>query len=177
MNFIPILGTDATSRPTFVELDDYVPISFRSYEQGLGGVRDVRLGGLSPSFLELTLGLDSKTLRGFTLLCFESIHSPPPVCDLVETVGLPILDIDEARFQGRLATQWLDLPTTFSVGFGEDFLEIDLGLVATADRAIVCGPAKFLVSSTSLVGIRVSGLSPEQLTKVQGMVSTQSRDA
>jgi hypothetical protein len=48
---IAISGIDVTVQPVVrVEADDYVPLSFRSYAHGLGGVRDVRLGDLSLNF-------------------------------------------------------------------------------------------------------------------------------
>ena len=161
MNGIQILGIDPTARPSLVELDDYVPLSFRSYAPLLGGVRDVRLGNLSSDFLELTLGLDSNTLRGFTLVCFEAVHEIVPTGPLTEESGLPVLELDEVRFDGPLATQRVDLPVTFSVGFGDDSVEIDFGMLSAADRAFVCGPVRFLVNADSLLGIRVLGLTQE----------------
>jgi len=171
MNAIPISGIDQTARPFFIELDDYVPIAFRSYAPLLGGVRDVRLGNLRTDFLELTLGIDSNTLRGFTLICFEAVHEFGQTGPSQEEPGLPVLELDEARFVGPSATQRIDLPMTFSVGFGDDCIEINFGILSAADRAFVCGPVKFLVNEDSLLGIQVLGLTREQLKKIRNMRS------
>lgn len=173
MSKIQITGIDPTKWSTYIELDGYVPISFRSYEFALGGVRDARILNDGGSFLELKMGLNSTTLRGFTLLSFEKIHEPQTMNNLVEISGLPILAIDETRFEGRESTQYLDLPGTFSVGFGKDFVEIDLGMLSTATRVAVCGPARFFIDAFSLVGIQVSGLSEEEIAGIRVMVVSE----
>jgi hypothetical protein len=111
-------------------------------------------------------------VRGLTLLRFDAVHESLPFGVLPEEVGLPILDLDEALFIGPWATQRLDLPAAFSVGFGGDYVEIDFGMVSAADRALVFGPVKFLVNEDSLAGIRVFGLTREQFVKIQGLRSS-----
>ncbi|MDR6891029.1 MULTISPECIES: hypothetical protein [Variovorax] len=172
MTKLAISGIDITVQPVVrIDVDDYVPLSFRSYAFGLGGVRDVRLGDLSSNFLELKLGLDSNTLRGITLLRFGTTHELLPAFALREEVGLPILNVNEAHFEGPWATQCIDLPMAFSVAVGTDCVEIDFGMLFAADRASVFGPVKFFLNGDSLVGIRVFCLTREQLKKIQEMRS------
>jgi hypothetical protein len=169
---ILISGLDITPRPAFIEIKDYVPLSFRSYESMLGGVRDVRLGGLSSSFLELTLGLESNVLRGFTLLSFDTIHEPKAFDFMVEREGLPVLALNSVVFSGRIGTQYCNLPMLFSVGFGIDFIELRFDeLLNTAERSIACGQVKFYINENSLLGIRVHGLRQEQITSIKSMVA------
>jgi hypothetical protein len=118
------------------------------------------------------LGLDSNTLRGFTLICFKAVHEFGQTGPSPEEPGLPVLELDEVRFVGPLATQRIDLPMTFSVGFGDDCVEINFGMLSAADRAFVCGPVKFLVNKDSLLGIQVLGLTREQLKKIRNMRSS-----
>lgn len=172
---ILISGVDNTPRPAFVEVEEYVPLSFRTYESTLGGVRDVRLGGLSSSFLELTLGIEINVLRGFTLLSFEAIHEPNISDRTIEREGLPILALDNLIFTGRIGTQYCDLPTLFSVGFGSDFIELMFdSQLSAAQQSIVCGNVRFFVGNNSLLGIRIYDLRQEQIAAVKSMATVTS---
>lgn len=169
MEKLLVSGVDSASRSAYVEFDDYIPLKFRSYLPPLGGVRDVRLGNQSTSFLELTLGLETTTIRGFTLLCFDAMHSPVPIPAKYEVRGLPILDIDKELFQGRDATQWVDLQIPFSVGLGSNIIEIDFGSLRIAEQALICGSTKFLMNLNSLVGIQVLNLTEQEMRSARSM--------
>jgi hypothetical protein len=169
---ILISGVDLTPRPAFIEIEDYVLLSFRSYESTLGGVRDVRLGGLPSFFLELTLGLEVTVLRGFTLLSFDAIHEPKAFDSMAEREGLPVLTLNNVVFSGRIGTHYCDLPMLFSVGFGIDFIELRFDeLLNTAERSIACGQVKFYINGNSLLGIRVHGLRQEKITSIKSMMA------
>lgn len=173
---ILISGVDSTPRPTFVEINDYVPLSFRSYKSTLGGVRDVRLGGLSTSFLELTLGLEVNVLRGFTLLSFDAIHEPKTFESMMETEGLPVLMLNDVIFRGKLGMQYCDIPMLFSVGFGVNFVELRFGQLDAVEQSIVCGQVKFLVRENSLLGVRVCGLREEQVRSIKSMAAANGEN-
>jgi hypothetical protein len=148
-----------------VEVDEYVPLRFCSYE-GTLGVRYVRLGNFSGSLLEFLIDPYSMTVRGFTLTCFDAVHQPRAIAVLPRTAGLPIIKLSE-DFYGPIGAQRVDIREAFSVGFGEDFVEINLGKLSEAQRVVVAGTAEFYVGATGLVGIRVVGLAEQQVSMVK----------
>lgn len=169
MNRLFISGVDATSRPSHVRFDEYVPLSFSSYDDLLGGVRDIRLGNQASSFLEISLGLNSKTLRGFTLLFFHAVHLPKAIETLPQFIGLPMVEVDENLFFGRQGAQWMDCLIDFSIGIGNNFIEIDFGLLYLSDQMTVSGRVEFFLSSGCLAGIRLRECSEVELDIIREM--------
>ena len=80
--------------------------------------------------------------------------------------GLPIVKFSEG-FNGPIDAQRVDVREAFSVGFGEDFVEIDLGNLAEAQRVVVAGTAEFYVGAVGLVGVRVIGLTEQQVSMLK----------
>ena len=76
--------------------------------------------------------------------------------------GLPIVEFVEG-FGGPVDAQRIDVKEAFSVGLGEDFVEIDLGGLSDARRVIVADMAEFYVGAAGLVGVRVVGLTKQQV--------------
>ncbi len=148
-----------------VEVDEYVPLRFRSYE-GTLGVKYVRLGNFSGSLLEFLIDPNSMTVRGFTLTSFDAVHQPRAIAELPRTEGLPIVKFSEG-FNGPIDAQRVDIREAFSVGFGEGFLEIDLGKLSEAQRVVVAGTAEFYVGAVGLVGVRVVGLTEQQVSMLK----------
>ncbi len=148
-----------------VEVDEYVPLRFRSYE-GTLGVKYVRFGDFSGSLLEFLLDPNSMTVRGFTLTSFDAVHQPRAIAELPRTTGLPIVVFDEG-FKGPVDAQRIDVREAFSVGFGEDFVEIDLGGLPDAQHVIVSGSVEFYVGAGGLVGVRVVCLTQQQVSMLK----------
>lgn len=152
-----------------VEVDDYVPLRFRSYH-GTLGIKYLRLGNFSGSLLELLLDPESMTIRGFTLTSFDAVHQPKTLtsANLPMILGLPIVAFgNEAVFQGPVDAQRIDIDETFSVGFGTNFVEIDFGHLCEAQSVIKSGLAEFCVNMDFLVGLRVVGLNQQQMTMLR----------
>ena len=148
-----------------VEVDEYVPLRFRSYE-GTLGVKYVRLGNFSGSLLEFLLDPNSMTVRGFTLTSFDAVHQPRAIAELPRITGLPIVVLSEG-FGGPIDAQRVDVREAFSVGFGEHFVEVDLGKLSEAQHVVVAGTTEFYVGAVGLVGMRVIGLTEQQVSMVK----------
>ena len=166
-----MIGVSGVEKATHVicsiAVDDYVPLRFRSYE-GTLGVKYLRFGDFQTSLLELMIDSNSLTIRGFTLTSFNFLHDPRAFGDLPVALGLPIAKIStEVSFQGPIGAQRIDFPEAFSVGFGAEIIEIDLGRLSDATGVVRNGQVEFYVGSESLVGIRVLGLNRAQLSTIQ----------
>lgn len=148
-----------------IEVDEYVPLRFRSYE-GTLGARYIRFGNFNGSLLEFLLDPNSMTVRGFTLTSFDAVHQPRAIAELPRTAGLPVVESTEG-FAGPTDAPRIDIKESFSVGFGEDFVEIDLGGLSDAQRVIVADRAEFFVGAVGLVGVRVVGLTTRQVSMVK----------
>jgi len=156
--------SDASSLQCRIEIDDYVPLRFRSYE-GTLGVKYLRVGNFETSLLEFLLEPETLVIRGFTLTSFDSSHQPMSIQPLPTEDGLPAIGlISGQEFQGPSGAPRIDLREDFSVGLGEDFLEIDLGGIASASSVIKKGQVAFFIKSGRLLGLRVTELRPEQVS-------------
>jgi len=160
MNMISIVGVGNSSERSRIEVDEYVPIRFRAYEGALGA-KYLRIGNFKGSMLECLLDPNTLTIRGFTLTAFDAVHTPKYIPNLPRAAGLPVAYVDE--FKGPIFGQTSDVRSEFSVGFGTDFIEIDLGL-DDAQSIVVSGPVEFYLGAGSLAGIRVNGLKPREIS-------------
>jgi hypothetical protein len=155
--------SDASTFKCQIEIDDYVPLRFRSYD-GTLGVKYFRVGNFDTSLLEFLLEPVSLVIRGFTLTSFDRFHEPMKIQRLPTEDGLPVVALTgEQKFQGPSDAPRIDLREEFSVGLGENFVEIDLGGITSASNNIQLGQVTFFTKSGHLVGIRVTELRPEQL--------------
>lgn len=146
-----------------IDVDEYVPLRFRGYE-GLLGVRYLRFGNLKTSLLEFLLDPDSNVIRGLTLASFDTLHEPRGA-NLPRTLGLPIISGND--FTGPLNARRIDIKGSFSVGIGDNFLEADLGDLDHAQHIVVFGNVEFFVGLDLLVGVRVTGLTNEQVSMLR----------
>jgi hypothetical protein len=163
MPMISISGVSLTAESQCViEVDEYVPIRYRSY-QGVIGVKYLRLGDFTSSLIELLIDPTSLTVRGFTLLSYKAIHRPSVMRKLPKILGMPIVAVNEGDFCGAVGAQRVDQSCDFSVGFGEDFVEIDLGHLTEAQRIIKAGTVEFYSDETDIFGIRITELTPTQM--------------
>ena len=165
---IAVAGLNEAPLPVcHVEVDEYVPLRFRSYE-GTLGVIYLRLGNFSSSLLEFLLDPSSMTVRGFTLTSFDTVHQPNEIVGLPRATGLPVIDVAAAGdFGGPVGARRIDIARAFSVGLGDDFLEVDLGGFSEAKHVIAGGPAEFYIATSSLVGLRVVGLNQDQISMLR----------
>lgn len=153
--------------PIQFEIDEYVPISFRSYA-GLLGAKYLRIGNFETTLLEFLLDPHSYTIRGMTLLSFERKHFPNHVSEISETVGLPILDLEKSDLIDFLETRQMEIACDFSVALAHDYLEIDLFGIADTDNVILYDRICFLLRGKSLVGIRFTNLNSKEKSILEG---------
>jgi hypothetical protein len=147
-----------------VEIDGYLPLSFKSYEDKFE-CDYLRLGDFKTSLLELLLDPVSKTVRGVTLTFYKEVHHPRFSQDVPVVYGLPTLLVSADWLKGTDDWRYFQVMTPLSVGFGRDFIEIDLGQDAL--KIIRYGSIEFYINGESLVGLRITGLSAEQLSLVK----------
>jgi hypothetical protein len=144
-----------------VDIDSYVPISFRSCHQLIAGARYVRLGNFKTQLLELQCPPESLTLSGFTLLLGEPSVEGFLTGKGPSTAGLPEISLDQgAIFAGRIPR--LDIPMNVAVACANGEAEIRLGRAAEFNRKIVFGRVEFLLSDDLLVGLRVLDLTEKE---------------
>lgn len=111
------------------------------------------------------------TIRGCTLILADRQHRPSSRQAHSTVEGLPIIAV-AGDFVGQAGLERMDLHREFSVGWGEDFVEIDFGELAKANQLVTCGAAEFFVAEGSLQGMRIVGLSRAQVA--QGMAACGS---
>jgi hypothetical protein len=110
----------------------------------------------------LNLEPHSLTVRGLTLTSFDAVHAPRTLRAVPIERGFPIVEVHE--FKGPLGAQRLDVVQPFSVALGAGFLEIDLGRLIDAKRAIHGGPVAFFVDGAVFVGLRIQELTSDQMS-------------
>jgi len=79
-----------------IEVDEYVPLRFRTYERPLG-VSYLHLGNQRTSLLELLIDAKSQILRGITITIFPALSPWPQIGERTVSRGLPKLDVSWGR--------------------------------------------------------------------------------
>jgi hypothetical protein len=140
--------------PCLLELDEYVPLSFRTYESPLGASY-VRLGNYSTTLLELAVDPNTKMLRGATVTCYEVLSAWPELRVVSESDGLPVLEPVFDR------TSRIDLGEDFHVSVREGEVLVFWGDLNACNQ---CNFAQVhcLVHAGQLRAIRFSGLSDDE---------------
>lgn len=161
---ITISGScDATSFQSLVEVDDYLPLKFRTYSEPLGGVRYIRIGNGETRLLELIVPADSMVVRGCTVPLIDRKVDHLLTGPEQFSLGLPIIDLADYEFSGPPSAQRLDAPIDFAAAVERDAVEFQFGGARSFDRAIRCGDVRFLVQQSDLVGIRITNRSPSEI--------------
>lgn len=165
MIIISAIAEEANSAS--LTIDEYVPVSFRTYLGPLGA-KYLRIGNFETTLLECLLDQHSNTIRGVTLVSFDKIHAPTVIQVNTEAFGLPVVDVQQSGVPDLLEdSRQAEVECKFSVGLTSDFFEIDLTEIASADRKITCGPAQFFLRNSALVGIRFTSLSSSEISILQ----------
>jgi hypothetical protein len=146
-----------------VNIDSYVPISFRSRSQPFAGARYIRLGDFKTQLLELQFPAESLAVSGFTLVLGEGAAHGGLKGDGPSAAGLPIVSLPQGgAFSDAGMIPWLDIQTNVVVSCADGCAEVKLGAAGTFNRTIVHGRVQFLVSDDALVGLRVLDLSEKE---------------
>jgi len=154
-----------------IEVDEYVPLRFRSYD-GLLGASYLRIGDFISSLLEFIVDPNSGAIRGINLTSFDSIHDFRTLYEIPSKLGYPTVELSQEQLDGPPAARRLDIRQPFSVGFSSDTVEVDFGRLANADRSIRCSVVEFFVETDMLVGLRITEVSKEQLFLIQAQRAT-----
>lgn len=157
MNTIQVTGVrNLADAPSLIEIDEFVPLRFRTYNEPLGSAY-LRLGDRSSTLVELIVDPASSLLRGVTLTSFDLFRPWPTLGRTIASDGLPVL-----------ATQWdqsdrsllaVDINRDFDVSMLGNQLLISWGDLADLSGSSVHGRAHFLFAGNELAGIRFFDLS------------------
>lgn len=143
--------------PTELELDDYIPLRFRTFREPIGcGL--LRLGDYQATLMELKVELYSQVVRGLTLTSV-ALLSPWPSFEIEKrTSGLPALS---TSFEGWSV---VDLHTQFQVSVADEAILVRW---ATLDLCQAChlGETDFLVQDEIFAGVLFKKLRRDQLAQ------------
>lgn len=151
---------DVSECPCIVDINSYVPISFRLHTNPIGGARNIQLGDKHGQLLELKFPASSLAVSGFTLVSAagEAFSQAPLKGDGPSEFGLPIIELPEGkRFSGAMPR--LIVPTKIGLRHIGTLAEMRLGSINSFNRVVVHGRVQFLLLDDLLVGLRVIELS------------------
>jgi len=156
MNTIEITDVqNLENLPFRIEVDEFVPFRFRTYERPLGAAY-LRLGNYRTTLTELIVDPKSNLVRGITLTSFESLVPWPTLGPAAPSVGLPVLSVDWQKGNR------IDLTCDFTVSLRGGELLIAWDNTNDLSRTATFGKAEFLISKAELRGVRFSGLSDRE---------------
>lgn len=165
---LKIVGfTSSSEYPCIVSVNDYVPITFRTQREPLGGARYIRLGNFENCLLELIVSANSMTLRGVTLTLVGQVERDLMTGVDTGPTGLPVLELPQGiEFTGPLASQRANVACNFSLATSGDVAEISIANNKLFDARVIHGNAWFLMKEGELVGIRFLGLDAESINVI-----------
>jgi hypothetical protein len=154
---------ESSRMPCNVEINSYVPISFRSCSQLIAGARYIRLGNFKTQLLELQFPPESLVLSGFTLVSCDAVPQSALTGHGQSEIGLPIISLsDGENFSGTTGISRLDIQTEINMSCVDGQAEVGLGLAKTFNRTFVHGRVQFLLLDDFLVGLRVLDLTEDE---------------
>ena len=137
-----------------VDVDEYVPLRFRTYREPLG-VGYVRLGNYSTTLVEMAVEPRTQVVRGLTVTSISDVSSWPSFDVSGVEEGLPALS---TSFEGG---EIVDLPREFMVATRPGEIVVfwqDVGRC----RGYRLGSACFLIADGTLAGVWFTGLTETQ---------------
>lgn len=159
----PILTTGVQKlpdAPCVIEVDEYVPLRFRTYDKPLGSVY-LNLGNRSTSLADLMVDPISRVLRGVTLTSFEKFAAWPKIGTTNPVEGLPALtgpwNVPE-RDLPMLEYKSVNMSVDFSVSLRGNELVIFWGDLASLSGSSVFEKLQCYISGSELRGVRFFNL-------------------
>ena len=146
-----------TDVPCLIEVDEYVPLSFRTSREPQGS-SFLRVGNYSTTLTEMLINPDTGLLRGVTLTSFERFSEWPALGETTPSEGLPVLSVDWGDSYS------VDVERDFQVSLRGDQLLIWWDDVAAPSNSLTFGRVQFLVFESELRGIRFFDLSGEEVS-------------
>jgi hypothetical protein len=147
-------GSERTDVPSTIEIDEYVPLRWRTYDEPLGAGL-VRLGNYTTTVMELVVEPHSQVVRGATVTSIDELSPWPDFSVSVTFAALPALS---TSFEGW---QVIDLKEEFEVAVREGQMVVHWGELGICD-GYRSGPVQLLVRDHFLRGLWFSGLTAEQ---------------
>jgi hypothetical protein len=139
-----------------IEVDDYVPLRFRTYERPLGASY-LRVGDQTKSLVELLIDPNRGLLRGMTVTWFSALSAWPRMEIREVALGLPLLAVPWGK------SNRIDSGVDFSVSVhGSDIL-VSWAALERCDASCFQDRVRFLVVEGHLVGVHFSGLGSDQI--------------
>jgi hypothetical protein len=153
--------------PCTVEVDDYVPCRFRTYEAPFGASY-LQVGDFGRSLLELLFEPHTGLVRGVTLTSFETLAEQPEPDQLVQIDGLPLLDLAPTEaFR-------LEFRAQLKVSVVQNLL-VYWGEIGSADMLVGARRLGFYIRGDVLLGLRVTGLSASQRERIAAHAASRRR--
>ena len=146
--------------PCLVEVDPYLPLSFKTYPEILPGARYFRIGNFHTSLVEIGVEPSSMVIRSVTLVSFDRIIEPVQLHKIhvfEEIAGLPVVS------SSSLSGDRIDEQTEFAVCLHDDFFCIDWSHGKALSTVIRFQQASFYLAERELCRITFSGLGQYQL--------------
>jgi hypothetical protein len=146
-----------------VDIDPYVPISFKSRSQPIAGARYIRLGDFKTTLLELQFPPESLAVSGFTLVSGEGAAQAGLEGDGPSAAGLPIVCLPQGEaFSNNARIPRLDIKTDVVLSCADGRADVKLGASETFNRTVTHGRVQFLILDDLLVGLRVLDLTESE---------------
>src|ERR1700741_701314 len=162
MPMIQVVGVyESSALPCVIEFDHHIPLTFETQES-IPGARDIQLGNIRTSLLELGVPQDSMELKRVVVVAVDH-RATRALAGTTEGFrsGLPILKLGENQnFAGNMPTVHIDMG--FAIYEERNFAEIAIGGAATFDGGMTHGRISFLTSGDQLVGMRITQLSDDE---------------
>jgi hypothetical protein len=139
-----------------IEIDDYVPLRFRTYERPIGASY-LRVGDQTKSLVELLIDPNQGLLRGITVTCFSGLSSWPRMDTREGSPGLPVLAVPWGK------ANRVDSGVDFAVSVqGSDIL-VFWAALDRCDASHFQDRLRFLVVDGQLAGAHFRGLGPDEM--------------
>jgi hypothetical protein len=146
--------------PCLVEVDPYLPFSFKTYPEVLPGVWYFRIGNFSTSLLEIGIDPSSLVIRKVSLVCFDRVIRREELRNydnLVEFIGLPVTT------STSLSGDRTDELTDFAVCLYDDSFCVDWSGGKPVSTVIRFQSVSFYLAEHELRRIIISGLEQSQV--------------
>jgi len=179
---INLSGVMACGAKNFhMAVDEYIPMHFYVNNPFIETAEyHIRIGNLASTLFIIPVNPERMEVAEFQLFSFDKSHSPKGRRELPAITGLPMLKAQAEDFEARPDGYGLDIFRIFSVGIGDNFLEIEFSEISSANHIITSGPMDFYVHSSDgppvrktdsvvyyeggaiLAGIRINKLKRQQ---------------
>jgi len=141
-----------------IEVDDFVPLRFRTYERPLGASY-LRLGDSAQTLVELLVDPMTGLFRGLTVTAFTALSSWPLFEARETSEGLHVFT-NVAAWERKSR---IDTGVSFAVAVRGSEVLVHWGPLDRCEATSFRERVRFLAVDRNLAGVRVAGLSPAEM--------------